>query len=111
VYRDGSLVHRDWAIASGARATDAGADVVAYWRELEGLEGVEWVVDDLAVRCRPGQILEPEAGQTDSDDAYPWATGPGRRAERSPETNHANAIMRSIDARAFDAVGSGTVTS
>lgn len=103
MYRDGSLVDRELC----GRA-DAAADVVAYWRELEG---VECVVDDLAVRRRPGQILEPRRGGPTSTTPTRGLPAPGWRAERSPETNHANAIMRSIEARAFDAVGWGTVTS
>jgi hypothetical protein len=53
---NGSLVHRELC-----ESADAAADVVAYWRELEG---VECVVDDLAARHRPVQILEPEGEET-----------------------------------------------
>ena len=52
VYRDGVLVQRELC-----ESEDQAADVVDTWSELEG---VVCEVDDLSVRHRPGDILEPE---------------------------------------------------
>ncbi len=63
VYRHGELVHRELC-----ESAEVAADVVERWGELDG---VECFVDDLAVRHRPGQILEPESEESFPDDAYP----------------------------------------
>jgi hypothetical protein len=50
VYRRGEVIHRELCEAGGV------ADVVDRWNEMEG---VEVMVDDLSVRHRDGDILEP----------------------------------------------------
>ena len=67
VYRHGDLVHRELC-----ESEEAAADVVDEWGELEG---IEFVVDDLAVKHGQGQILEPDADELFADEAYPHATG------------------------------------
>ena len=65
VYRDGELVHRELC-----ESVETAAGVVEEWGELEG---VECVVDDLSVKHRAGQILEPDA-ETFADEDYPHTT-------------------------------------
>lgn len=60
VYRAGELVHRELC-----ESAEAAADVVDTWSEVEG---VECVVDDLATKHRPGQILEPDLPRPDDDE-------------------------------------------
>ncbi len=51
VYRDGQVIHRE--LCESELAAEA---VVEQWKEVDG---TEFVVDDLAVRHRPTDILEP----------------------------------------------------
>lgn len=69
VRRDDELIHRQLC----ETAEDAAA-IVSYWSEIEG---VRCEVDDLAVRHRPDQILEPGP-----DD--PFADPDVARAPREP---------------------------
>lgn len=66
VYRHGEVVHRELV-----ESEEAAADVVDAWSEQEG---VECTVDDLSVRHRAGDILEPEPSEL-PDDAYRHDTG------------------------------------
>jgi hypothetical protein len=66
VFRHGEQVHRELC-----ESADAANDVVAEWVELDG---VECVVDDLAVKHDVGEILEPDADEPFADDAYPRVT-------------------------------------
>jgi hypothetical protein len=62
VYRHGAIVHRELC-----ESEEAAAGVVEHWDELDG---VHCVVEDLASKHRPGQILEPNADFfADEDDA------------------------------------------
>jgi hypothetical protein len=63
VYRDGEVIHRELC-----ESTDAAADVVDQWSEVEG---VECAVDDLSIHHRMGQILEPAPEESLDDDAFP----------------------------------------
>jgi hypothetical protein len=62
MYRDGTMIHRELC-----ESTEAAADIVELWSEVEG---VECVVDDLSVEHRTGQILEPGEEST-RDETYP----------------------------------------
>ena len=66
VYRNGTEVHRELC-----ETADAASDVVAEWAELEG---VERIVDDLAVKHHMGEILEPVPDEPLADEAYPYTT-------------------------------------
>jgi hypothetical protein len=52
VFRHGTLVHRELV-----ESEEQAAAVVDEWAELDG---VQCEVDDLSIRHRPGEILEPE---------------------------------------------------
>jgi len=67
VYRHGELLHRELCDSA-----ESAADLAEQWEELGD---VECLVDDLSVRHRPGQILEPEAEEHDPNDAYPRSNG------------------------------------
>lgn len=64
VYRDGQLVERELY-----ESEDQAALAVEAWAEIEG---VECEVDDLSIRHRPGDILEPELAELETDE-YPRA--------------------------------------
>jgi len=63
VYRDGALLQRE-----ACESAETAADVVRAWAEVDG---VECVIDDLAVKHADGQILAPEAEDSELDDGYP----------------------------------------
>ncbi len=63
VYRDGELVQRE-----ACESTEAAAEVARAWAEVDG---VECVIDDLAVKHADGQILAPEEEDAEVDDDYP----------------------------------------
>jgi hypothetical protein len=62
VFRHGELVHRELC-----ESEEQAALVVDEWAELDD---VECEVDDLSVRHRPGDILEPELAEQAEED-YP----------------------------------------
>ena len=62
VFRHGELVHRELC-----ESEEQASLVVDEWSELDG---IECEVDDLSVRHRPGDILEPEPAEL-LEDAYP----------------------------------------
>lgn len=69
VYRDGELIREELC-----ESEEQAALVVQEWSELEG---VSCEVDDLSIRHRQDDILEP-------DSAGPWEDYP-RAAEAQPE--------------------------
>lgn len=73
VYRDGRLVERELC-----ESEELAALVVDAWLEIEG---VECEVDDLSIRHRPGDILEPEPAEIDLEE-YPRASETARSTER-----------------------------
>jgi hypothetical protein len=64
VYHHGRLVERELC-----ESEDEAMLVVDAWSEIEG---VECEVDDLSIRHRPGDILEPEPPELDTEQ-YPRA--------------------------------------
>jgi hypothetical protein len=64
VYRDGRLIERELC-----ESDEQAALAVEAWQEVEG---VECEIDDLSIRHRPGDILEPEPADVDRAD-YPTA--------------------------------------
>jgi len=60
VFRHGELVHRELC-----ESEQQASLVVDEWAEMDG---VTCEVDDLSVRHRPGQILEPEPAETLEED-------------------------------------------
>jgi hypothetical protein len=64
VFRDGQLVERELC-----ESEDQAALAVEAWAEVEG---VEFEVDDLSIRHRPGDVLEPEPPEPGADE-YPRA--------------------------------------
>jgi hypothetical protein len=62
VYRHGELTHRQLC-----ESVEEAAAVVDTWRELEG---VECEVDDLSVKHRPDEILDPSLAEP-LDEEYP----------------------------------------
>jgi hypothetical protein len=67
VYQHGALVHRELCESKAAAA-----DLIEEWGELDG---VECLVDDLAVKHRPGEILEPDDEEMLAEQEYPHAVG------------------------------------
>jgi len=72
VYRHGEVVHRELC-----ESTEAARDVVDRWSELDG---VECIVEDLAARHEPGQILQPDiddlVDEPSEEDEYPQGPVP-----------------------------------
>jgi len=62
VYRHGEVVHRELC-----ESTEAAMEVVDEWDELEG---VECMLEDIAVEHVPGQILEPQLDEAYDEDTY-----------------------------------------
>ncbi|MFI5041632.1 MAG: hypothetical protein ACHQNA_07265 [Acidimicrobiales bacterium] len=60
VYRRGELIRRELC-----ESEEEAALVVEGWAEVED---VECEVDDLSVRHRPGDVLEPELAEDRTDD-------------------------------------------
>ncbi len=60
VFRHGDLVHRELC-----ESEEQASLVVDEWAEQEG---IECEVDDLSVRHRPGDILEPELAELHEED-------------------------------------------
>ncbi len=65
VFRDGELVHQELC-----ESEDEAALIVDQWSELEG---VRCEVDDLSIRHRAGEILEPEPPLPENDHVQPGA--------------------------------------
>lgn len=61
VFRHGELVHQELC-----ESEEQALLVVEEWSEMEG---VECEIDDLSVRHRPGEILEPEPAEP-SEESY-----------------------------------------
>ncbi len=68
VYRQGQLVARELC-----ESEEEATVVVEAWSEIEG---VECEVDDLSIRHRPGDVLEPEPPEPDTEQ-YPRPGEPG----------------------------------
>ena len=60
VFRHGTLVHRELV-----ESEEQAALVVDDWAELDG---VQCEVDDLSIRHRPGEVLEPELAELPDED-------------------------------------------
>lgn len=71
VFRHGKLVHRELC-----ESQEQAALVVEAWADLDG---VECEVDDLSVRHRPGDVLEPDLAELRDED-YPEQVELDRRA-------------------------------
>ena len=74
VYRDGALVHRELC-----ESEEESAALVEQWAEQEG---VECEIDDLSVRHRAGDVLEPDLAERLGED-YPRASQADRGARRA----------------------------
>jgi flavodoxin len=75
VFRHGELVHRELC-----ESEEQASLVIDEWAELDG---VECEVDDLSVRHRPGEIMEPEPAEV-RDEGYPDQ----REVDRSASREH-----------------------
>jgi hypothetical protein len=63
VFRHGTLVHSELV-----ESEEQAALVVDSWAELDG---VQCEVDDLSIRHRPGEVLEPELAELRDGDDQP----------------------------------------
>lgn len=72
VYRDGRLIERELC--------ESDEQAVLVVEAGEEIDGVECEVDDLSIRHRPGDVLEPEPADVDRGD-HPTAQETDRSTE------------------------------